>query len=212
MSISRPINEKELLNREATGLFRASRFIRNIASPDNKIDVDVIREIHTCIFKEAWPEIAGQWRREDLEIKKSEHHPPAWQDIPLLMREIDKELQEKIKNLVPIHAHIMGAREITDEESIMMGVIIMEAAWIHHKIAYVHPFRDGNGRTARLVANLILESFGLIGISVKVERENKNRYLFALREIDRTQNYEPLCGIIADGIIERYDGADLRLL
>ena len=60
--------------------------------------------------------------------------------------------------------------------------IIRLSAWVHHKITHIHPFREGNGRTARLAGNLILERYGLVGISIKVEKENKNQYCNALAQ------------------------------
>ena len=84
------------------------------------------------------------------------------------------------------------------------------AAWLHHTITFVHPFREGNGRTARLAANLILERYGLAGISVKIEKENKNQYRQALAQIDSANDFEPLVSMIYDGLIERYGGVPLK--
>ena len=67
-------------------------------------------------------------------------------------------------------------------------------------ITLVHPFRDGNGRTVRLAANLILERFGLVGISIKIEKENKNRYRSALAQIDSDEDYKPLESLISASI------------
>jgi Fic family protein len=69
---------------------------------------------------------------------------------------------------------------------------------------------EGNGRTARLVANLILERYGLVGISVKIEKENKNEYRKSLAQIDKYGDYEPLEEIISEGIIERYHGVSMK--
>ena len=79
-------------------------------------------------------------------------------------------------------------------------------AWVHHKIVYIHPFEEGNGRTARLMANLILEDYNLVGISIKTERENKNRYLQALYQIDDHEDYKPLISLIFEGLTDRYSG------
>ena len=32
----------------------------------------------------------------------------------------------------------------------------LEAAWLHHRFAQIHPFQDGNGRVARALASLVL--------------------------------------------------------
>lgn len=43
------------------------------------------------------------------------------------------------------------------------------AALAHYKLVYIHPFYDGNGRTARLLMNLILMQAGFPPVSVKIE-------------------------------------------
>ena len=84
------------------------------------------------------------------------------------------------------------------------------ASYLHHIITYVHPFRNGNGRTARLAGNLVLERYGLVGISIRIEKENKNRYRNALAQIDKHNDYEPLFNLIAEGIVDRYAGVVMK--
>ena len=55
----RPKNKEELQKREAIGIIRASRFIRDYARLNQPIDFNIVCEIHKQIFKDAWPEIAG---------------------------------------------------------------------------------------------------------------------------------------------------------
>ena len=71
---SRPRNEEELQKREAIGVIRASRFVRRYAKSHKPITVETIRDIHKEIFKDAWPEIAGVFRHEDITITNSDHH------------------------------------------------------------------------------------------------------------------------------------------
>jgi len=98
----------------------------------------------------------------------------------------------------------------TDEDVALMEGVITTAAWIHHIITFIHPFREGNGRTARLAANLILERYGLVGISIKIEKENKNRYRSVLAQADKAQDLEPLANLISEGLIERYEGVSVK--
>lgn len=59
----------------------------------------------------------------------------------------------------------------------------IEAAWLHHRFALIHPFTDGNGRVARCLATLVLLKenwFPLV-----VTRRERERYLTALREADK---------------------------
>ena len=103
---------------------------------------------------------------------------------------------------------IRGNIKIKNKELKMIQKIVKAAAWIHHKITHIHPFAEGNGRTARLMANLVLERYNLIGISVKMERENKNRYLQALSQIDEVGDYKPLVSLIFEGMTDRYNGVE----
>ncbi|MBI2644917.1 hypothetical protein HYW94_01930 [Candidatus Uhrbacteria bacterium] len=76
MKKARPANEEELQKREAIGTIRASRFVRGYAKSKEPIDVRIICHIHQEIFRDAWPEIAGVYRDENLEITYSKHLPP----------------------------------------------------------------------------------------------------------------------------------------
>lgn len=209
----RPVNEEELQRREAIGTIRASRFVRKYAKSKKHIDVQTICAIHREIFKDAWMEIAGIYRNENIKITDSRHLPPHHSDVADAMTSLDSELKEKLKNLESLQGALeVAEKEFSEEESNMLDVIIGVAAWIHHKITSIHPFRDGNGRTARLITNLILERYGLVGISIKIERENKNAYRGALSQIDHHDDYEPLKEIIMTGIIDRYNGIPMKLL
>jgi len=208
----RPENEEELQRREAIGTIRASRFVRRYAKLGKPIDVGVLCTIHREIFKDAWPEIAGVYRDENLEITYSRHVPPHHSLVADKMAVFDLELKEKLRELESLRGALeILEREFSEEESKKLDVIVGVAAWIHHMITSIHPFRDGNGRTARLATNLILERYGLVGISIKIERENKNAYRGTLHQIDEYNDYEPLKEIIMTGIIDRYNGIPMRL-
>ena len=128
-----------------------------------------------------------------------------------MMEILNKEFIEKTKNLKSIKGLVLGKSAPAETELQAIEDIISVAAWIHHKITHIHPFRDGNGRTARLATNLILDRYGLIGISIKMERENKNEYIKALSQIDDYGDFEPLLNIISHGLIDRYDGIPMRI-
>jgi cell filamentation protein len=203
---TRPGDEAELQKREAIGVIRASRFVRKYAHSKDAIDASIIQKIHEVIFKDAWPEIAGQWRTENLKITDSSHLPPHHSEVAKHMDQTNAEFIQRLSGLKTLEGLFMENTEPTDEQTKQLDAVVETTAWIHHKITHVHPFREGNGRTARLAANLILERFGLVGISIKIERENKNRYLDALKQIDKQWDYEPLKMLIYEGLADRYSG------
>ena len=59
------------------------------------------------------------------------------------------------------------------------------AARFHGFYEYLHPFRDGNGRTGRLLSNFILLHYGLPELIIK--KESRQEYIGALRQI-RTEH------------------------
>jgi len=205
----RPSNEEELQKREAIGTIRASRFVRKYAKSKEPINnIGIICDIHKEIFKDAWPEIAGAFRTENLEISHSKHKPPHYSKVHELMKLTSDELKIKINKLEPLQVQgmVLSGKDFSENDYDTLNVIVDLAAWIHHKIVHIHPFREGNGRTARLTANLILERYGLVGISIKIEKENKNKYRNALSQIDERDDYEPLKEMIVDGLVDRYEG------
>ncbi len=58
----------------------------------------------------------------------------------------------------------------------------MEAAWLHHAFAQIHPFQDGNGRVARSLASLILIKGGFFPLVV--HRDNWEKYIDTLEAAD----------------------------
>jgi len=207
---TRPKNEKELQLREAIGVIRASRFIRKYAHAHKLINFETVCAIHKEIFKDAWPEVAGKYRTENLEITDSNHLPPHYSKVLGEIKRANIELVNRLSQLKTVESFFLDSKEMTVEVIDSVDKIIKVVAWLHHKITFIHPFREGNGRTARLAANLILERYGLVGISIKIEKENKNKYRQALAQVDRADDYEPLEGLIYEGLIDRYNGVGMK--
>jgi fido (protein-threonine AMPylation protein) len=70
------------------------------------------------------------------------------------------------------------------------------ASRLHHEFVLIHPFGDGNGRTARILVNYVLMRSGYLPLVVPTQQ--KDRYLAALRkadagELDALTEYLALC-------------------
>lgn len=107
---------------------------------ENKVKINclLIRQIHQLILKNIDQASAGKYRDIQVKISGSVYLPPSPLDVPSKMRQFEGWLKNKKnqKNLIDY------------------------AAMAHFKLVDIHPFIDGNGRTARLVMNLILMSKG----------------------------------------------------
>jgi len=64
------------------------------------------------------------------------------------------------------------------------------SAWFHHAFSIIHPFQDGNGRLARLLASLIFIKFGFFPLTV-LREDAKNIYIKSLETADEG-NPQPL--------------------
>jgi Fic family protein len=69
------------------------------------------------------------------------------------------------------------------EEKKVKPVLI--SAWFHHAFNQIHPFQDGNGRLARLLASLILIRHGLFPFTVK--GSEKKKYIDSLESADKNE-------------------------
>ena len=85
-----------------------------------------------------------------------------------MMLLFDNELKNSVKECELVEGYILDFNGDTKEKFDAIEKILNLAARIHHIITFIHPYVEGNGRTARLAGNLILERFGLVGLSVKI--------------------------------------------
>ncbi len=71
---------------------------------------------------------------------------------------------------------------------------VIRAAWLHHRFVQIHPFQDGNGRVARLLASMVLVKEGYFPLHIR--REDREAYLDALEEADEG-HFEPFVKLVS---------------
>ena len=79
----------------------------------------------------------------------------------------------------------------------------VEAAWLHHRFAQIHPFEDGNGRVARALTAAVFLRTDYLVLVIRDE-EHRDPYLDAIEAADGG-NLKPLVDLFAD-----VQGADLE--
>src|SRR3989344_6080799 len=79
------------------------------------------------------------------------------------------------------------------------------AAWTHWKLVRIHPFQDGNGRTARLVMNFILKKNGYAMIDIKTKE--KQSYFKALEKCNYNNNARALAVRLVRRFKKQYQNA-----
>ena len=119
---------------EVTNHRDAILYVEQLAADQEKLTPFHVRQIHKLVLSQIDDESAGNYRTTQVQIAGARHVPPEAWEIPAQMTEWGKWLAKAEKSIHPV----------------------VLAALAHHSLVKIHPFVDGNGRTARLVMNLIL--------------------------------------------------------
>ena len=170
---------------EALGHSEAYTYLHTLTKK-TIINESNILELHRLFYYRIDAKKAGKYRKQQVYISGTDYLPPNYKEIPGLMKEFVLGIPQLAKTLHPVTL----------------------AAKLHERIATIHPFIDGNGRTARLVMNLSLLQNGYpIVIIPPILR---NDYI-ALIRLANTSNIEPFLNFISD--VEYESSKDyLRLL
>lgn len=160
---------------EARNHEKAIFFLRNVIAKREKFSKELILNLHREVMREIDPD-AGLFRRTHVRILGALHIPPNYLKIDRLVDEL----------VDWYYAH---------EKKLPAWLI---AATVHFQIAHIHPFADGNGRTARLLMNLVLLQKGYPpAVILHVDRK---KYYRVLREADagRLKNFNAFVARAAD--------------
>lgn len=156
--------------REMQGHDKTMLEIMRIGQGEVSISEKRIKDIHRAIIVEEDPEKqkqVGEWKSEHNEIinwkgEKFGFAPPG-------------EVQEATHGLLNWLNGELEKVKRGNKTAIHPAVLAFE---FHHRFLTIHPFHDGNGRTARLLSNLILVANGYPPFYITDEEKEKyNRYL-----------------------------------
>jgi len=138
---------------EAVDHYNAVLWMRELAAKAAPIDEGVVRELHRRIVARSLPEIGGIYSTLPRRIAGSPVIFPNAAKIPELMRNYG----EWLSKAEPVPATSFDA---------------------HFRLVAIHPFSDGNGRTARLLMNVLLIRGGYPPVAVRPE--DRKTYLDTL--------------------------------
>lgn len=130
-----------------------------LASPEPITPFHVC-QVHALVLSRIDDQNAGRYRETLVRIAGARFTPPEAWLVPNLMTEWGEWLAD-----AEAHTHPIAL-----------------AALAHHRLAAIHPFIDGNGRTARLVMNLILMRAGYP--PTVILRVNRRQYYRVLDQAD----------------------------
>lgn len=140
-----------------------------------------LRNIHRLVLKNIDDSSGGCYRTINVIIAGAEHRPPDAVHVPAAMADL--------------MAWHQAAQELHPIE---------RTARLHADMVKIHPFVDGNGRTARLLMNLELLKAGFPAVVLPVSQ--RLRYYEALDLAHTSGDYAPFLILIADCVAQSFQG------
>lgn len=163
---------------EVIGQANAYDLLFEIAQKEKSITEQTILNLHNILYCNIERSRAGIYRKCNVLITGSEYNLPKYNEIPQLMKDFCSMIPIKQKDLHPVEY----------------------AAWLHERLVSIHPFIDGNGRTAQLLMNLALlqAGYNIITIPPVV----RNDYICGLQEAQLNNNIQYFYNFISEMVYE----------
>ena len=140
----------------------------------------ILLDLHALILRGINSDYAGRYRSVPVQISGAKHRPPEPFLVPKLMEDYFL-FYEEYRNL--IHPVILAAE-------------------MHERLVTIHPFVDGNGRTSRLVMNLILSMHGYPIAILKGEPAARLQYFQALEDVQVNGDPEPFHQLVIQNLMQ----------
>ncbi len=166
---------------EAVNHAKALDFVKELTTKRREnITAEDILDIHRIILRKIDDTNAGRFRTVAVRLKGSETILPNAAKVPDLMQEFTAWLQsDSLDNPIKI------------------------AADAHFKLVSIHPFIDGNGRTARLLMNLLLMQAGFPPAIIR--KEDRGAYLESLEKGQTREDIADYYALIYDSLDRSLD-------
>lgn len=169
-------NKAEIDKAEFEGFLFAELLITASLTSETKFNNAFIRNIHFQAFQQIYS-FAGQYR--SVNITKGGFPFPAARFLDKSMSTFENEILLNLPDQYDNDAHL-----------------ISDIAIVHAELLFIHPFREGNGRTARLLANLMAHKQGLESLNFeKIDETIFHDYVDAVQAA-AGRNYAPMIKII----------------
>ncbi len=181
---------------EITGHNEAINWVIDLVKGERPLTENFIRELHTLLLKEPYEVDAitpdGKPTKKLIKVgsyKTTANHVKT-KTGEIFRFATPEETPAKMFDLLHWYS------QKTKEEN---GNPILVAAEFHYRFIRIHPFDDGNGRTARILMNFILMQFGFPPCIIKSDKESKDEY-FSVLQLADAGNIEAFVTYIAKNL------------
>ena len=174
---------EEINRREDEGVHRAMELVIDLVERVEPValSLELLKQIHIELMGTIYP-FAGSWRTVALHKGTG---PTKWPFPPGGIQPPMDMLQRDVLSRSPC---------VTDNDQ----EIFDYASEVMNEILAIHPFREGNGRTAFLIGNLIMMQNDMLPLSTYERRMDEHRYYAACEAGRGSKDYEPLATLLAE--------------
>lgn len=165
---------------EAINHSHAVELIYELVAGKSSYNKRTLLDLHGLVLRGIDQKNAGQYRSIQVMISGSSHMPPQPYMVAKMMEDY---FIHYINNKSHLHPVILAAE-------------------MHERLVSIHPFVDGNGRTSRLVMNLILLQYGYTVTSLKGDYESRMRYYSALEKVQIDNDPESFYLLVMEALEE----------
>lgn len=153
---------------EAYNHEKAINFLYDLVSPEYMMRSIDILKLHELVLRSIEDDFAGRVRDAGVRIVGANFTPPNARKVPDLLDELV---------------------DFTIDNPLGLNDILL-ATVFHHRLVWIHPFFDGNGRTVRLAMNLLLMRAGYPPAIIL--KNDRKKYYEALNQANNG-SYQKLC-------------------
>ena len=177
------LDPEEIHRREDEGVVRANEFVIDLLTRPEPapLTAALVQQLHRALLGEIYP-FAGAWRTVALH---KGHGPTKWPLPPGGIQPQMELLERDVLRRSPL---------ISDDND----AVFRYTAEVMGECISIHPFREGNGRTAFVLGNLILIQNDLLPLDVYDLRRDRGRYFAACEAARIHKEYAPLAALIEE--------------
>lgn len=177
------LHREELDRREDEGVARAMELIAELLKrPEpSPLSLSLIQQVHRELMGDIYP-FAGEWRT--VSLHKGEG-PTRWPLPPRGIQPVMDILERDVLSRTPVISH----------DNQVVFSFVSEGM---NELLAIHPFREGNGRMAFILGNLILMQNDLLPLDVYDQRRHQHAYFDACEAGRLHRDYEPLAQLISE--------------
>lgn len=177
------LDREEIDRREDEGVQRAMERVAELVQRPDPVPVTLklVQDLHVDLMGIIYP-FAGRWRT--VELHRGEG-PTRWPLPPSGIQPLMAVLQRDVFSRSPIISSV-------DQE------IFAFASEVMNELIAIHPFREGNGRTAFLLGNFILMQNEMLPLTTYERHADQARYYAACEAGRIHKDYGPLADLLCE--------------